>query len=80
MLLHLVEKPNKLVEKEFSSELPYLDLLDNVDNEVTSVDTVAKRAQLPVDVVLGRLVELELLGAVTAVSGGYVRTRRADHV
>lgn len=63
-----------------NSELPYADLLDNVDYEATSVDAVAERAQLPVDVVLGRLVELELLGAVMAVAGGYVRTRRANHV
>ena len=63
-----------------NSELPYADLLDNVDYEATSVDAVAERAQLPVNVVLGRLVELELLGAVMAVAGGYVRTRRANHV
>ena len=55
-------------------------MLDNVDYETTSVDTVAERARLPVDVVLGRLVELELVGAVMAVAGGYVRARRANHV
>nr|WP_233466829.1 MULTISPECIES: DNA-processing protein DprA [Aeromonas] len=67
-------------EAQHNSELPYADLLDNVDYETTSVDTVAERARLPVDVVLGRLVELELVGAVMAVAGGYVRARRANHV
>ena len=67
-------------EPQDNSQLPYADLLDNVDYETTSVDTVAERAQLPVEVVLGRLVELELAGAVIAVAGGYVRARRANHV
>ncbi|CAD7489473.1 DNA-processing protein DprA [Aeromonas dhakensis] len=67
-------------EQQHNSELPYADLLDNVDYETTSVDTVAERTQLPVEVVLGRLVELELAGAVMAVAGGYVRARRANHV
>ncbi|MFQ2348340.1 MULTISPECIES: DNA-processing protein DprA [Aeromonas] len=67
-------------EQQHNSELPYADLLDNVDYETTSVDTVAERTQLPVAVVLGRLVELELAGAVMAVAGGYVRARRANHV
>ncbi|WP_279506619.1 DNA-processing protein DprA [Aeromonas veronii] len=67
-------------EQPHNSELPYADLLDNVDYETTSVDTVAERTQLPVEVVLGRLVELELAGAVMAVAGGYVRARRANHV
>ncbi|WP_454010551.1 DNA-processing protein DprA [Aeromonas sp. Marseille-Q7275] len=71
---------NPSPEPLHNSELPYADLLDNVDYETTSVDTVAERAQLPVEVVLGRLVELELAGAVMAVAGGYVRARRANHV
>ncbi|MGL5199670.1 MAG: DNA-processing protein DprA, partial [Aeromonas veronii] len=78
-----VARPDPLVipsEQPHNSELPYADLLDNVDYETTSVDTVAERAQLPVEVVLGRLVELELAGAVMAVAGGYVRARRANHV
>lgn len=67
-------------EPSHNSELPYAYLLDNVDYEATSVDTVAERSRLPVEQVLGRLVELELAGAVMAVAGGYVRTRRANHV
>ncbi|MGL4352901.1 MAG: DNA-processing protein DprA [Aeromonas popoffii] len=79
-LVSLARKPAGLPEQRHNSELPYADLLDNVDYETTSVDTVAERAQLPVEVVLGRLVELELCGAVMAVAGGYVRARRANHV
>lgn len=67
-------------EQPHKSELPYADLLDNVDYEIMSVDAVAVRAQLPVEVVLGRLVELELAGAVMVIAGGYVRARRANHV
>ncbi|MBR7630244.1 DNA-processing protein DprA [Aeromonas popoffii] len=79
-LVSLARQPAELPEQRHNSELPYADLLDNVDYETTSVDTVAERAQLPVEVVLGRLVELELSGAVMAVAGGYVRARRANHV
>ncbi|MDW4563476.1 DNA-processing protein DprA [Aeromonas rivipollensis] len=79
-LVPLKKLANPSPEPLHNSELPYADLLDNVDYETTSVDTVAERAQLPVEVVLGRLVELELAGAVMAVAGGYVRARRANHV
>lgn len=79
-LVPLKRLANPSPEPLHNSELPYADLLDNVDYETTSVDTVAERAQLPVEVVLGRLVELELAGAVMAVAGGYVRARRANHV
>ncbi|WP_323981687.1 DNA-processing protein DprA [Aeromonas media] len=79
-LVPLKRLANPSPEPLHNSELPYADLLDNVDYETTSVDTVAERAQLPVEVVLGRLVELELAGAVMAVAGGYVRARGANHV
>ncbi|ENY72469.1 DNA protecting protein DprA [Aeromonas diversa CDC 2478-85] len=58
---------------EPKSRLPEAGLLDNVDYEVTSVDVVAARARLPVEAVLGQLIELELEGKVMAVAGGYVR-------
>lgn len=70
------------VVSDVLSNLPlsYQALLDNVDYEATSVDTIAERTQLPVEVILGHLVELELLGVVIAVAGGYVRARRGNHV
>ncbi|MGY3878144.1 DNA-processing protein DprA [Aeromonas enteropelogenes] len=80
MLMGSWQRQRVAPSSQINSELPYADLLDNVGYETTSVDTVAERAQLPVEVVLGRLVELELAGAVMAVAGGYVRTRRANHV
>ncbi|MCC3749667.1 DNA-protecting protein DprA [Rouxiella badensis] len=61
-------------------ELPFVDVLANVGYEVTPVDVVAERAGQPVPVVAGQLLELELAGWIAAVSGGYVRIRRAGHV
>ncbi|WP_369789547.1 DNA-protecting protein DprA [Rouxiella sp. WC2420] len=61
-------------------ELPFVDVLANVGYEVTPVDVVAERAGQPVPVVVGKLLELELAGWIAAVSGGYVRIRRAGHV
>ena len=61
-------------------ELPFADVLANVEYEVTSVDVVAERAGQPVPEVVGKLLELELAGWIAAVSGGYVRIKRAGHV
>ncbi|NTS78652.1 DNA-protecting protein DprA [Catenovulum sp. SM1970] len=55
-------------------------LLGSLSFEVTSVDTLVARSQLPIDVILSRLLELELQGLIAAVSGGYVRTRRDEYV
>ncbi len=51
-------------------------LSDNVDYEVTPVDLVVQRSALPVDVVLTRLLDLEMQGVVAAVPGGYIKLRR----
>ncbi|WP_045049865.1 DNA-protecting protein DprA [Rouxiella chamberiensis] len=61
-------------------ELPFVDVLANVEYEVTPVDVVAERAGQPVPAVAGKLLELELAGWIAAVPGGYVRIRRAGHV
>ena len=61
-------------------ELPFADVLANVEYEVTSVDVVAERAGQPVPEVVGKLLELELAGWIAAVPGGYVRIKRAGHV
>ncbi len=55
--------------------LPVPSLLDSVDYDATPVDDVVARSQLPVDVVLEQLTEMELDGWVAAVPGGYVRLR-----
>lgn len=50
-------------------------LLDSVGFEVTPVDKVVSRSELPVEEVLIRLTMLELSGLVSAVPGGYIRTQ-----
>ncbi|MDO6427623.1 DNA-processing protein DprA [Thalassotalea sp. 1_MG-2023] len=48
-------------------------LLASVGYEITPVDIVVSRSKLPTDVVLTRLMMLELGGLVTAVPGGYLK-------
>ncbi len=50
-------------------------LLASVGFEITPVDKVVSRSELPVEEVLTRLTMLELSGLVTAVPGGYIRTQ-----
>ncbi|MBY6188790.1 DNA-processing protein DprA [Marinobacter hydrocarbonoclasticus] len=66
----LIRVPQANVES-----LPVPALLDSVGYEATSVDDVVAISQLPVDVVLEQLTEMELDGWVAAVPGGYVRLR-----
>jgi len=73
-----VNKKNseKKSQHSFTSEA----MLVNLGYEVTPIDVIAQRAQMPIDVVLSQLLDLELQGLVTAVSGGYVRKRRDEYV
>lgn len=57
-------------------ELPFPELLANVGVEATPVDILAQRTHIPVQEVMMQLLELELLGYVVAVSGGYIRKGR----
>ncbi|EOD78171.1 Rossmann fold nucleotide-binding protein Smf [Grimontia indica] len=57
-------------------ELPFPELLANVGNEARCVDVLAEICDEPVHEIMMQLLELELQGLVTAVPGGYVRTRR----
>ncbi|OAN12623.1 DNA processing protein DprA [Photobacterium jeanii] len=57
-------------------QLPFQALLANVGGEATPVDVVAERSGQPVHEVMMQLLELELLGVVTSVPGGYIKTRR----
>ena len=50
-------------------------LLASVGFEITPVDKVVLRSELPVEEVLTRLTMLELNGLVSAVPGGYIRTK-----
>ncbi|MEI6893647.1 MAG: DNA-processing protein DprA [Colwellia sp.] len=51
------------------------ELLDNVGFEITPVDKVVSRTELPVAEVLTRLTMLELSGLVSAVPGGFIRIK-----
>ncbi|HIF9085881.1 TPA: DNA-processing protein DprA [Photobacterium damselae] len=59
-----------------NEQLPFPELLATVGSEVIPVDVLAERSQMPVHDVMTQLLELELLGLVTALPGGYIRTRR----
>ncbi|MBV7300847.1 DNA-processing protein DprA [Enterovibrio paralichthyis] len=57
-------------------QLPFPELLANVGNEARCVDVLAEICDEPVHEIMMQLLELELQGLVSAVPGGYVRTRR----
>ncbi|MFD2179115.1 DNA-processing protein DprA [Veronia pacifica] len=70
---HLIEVAPGIEQQE---ELPFPHLLANVGNEATCVDVLAEICDQPVHEIMMQLLELELQGFVSAVPGGYVRTRR----
>ncbi len=77
--LHLEHEPplaNSLViraEKNLKNDLCNDVLLASVGFEITPVDKVVSRSELPIEEVLTRLTMLELSGLVAAVPGGYLR-------
>ncbi len=72
---NLEEKDQEKENRQFEqAELPFLDVLVNVSSEVTPIDVIAQRSSLPVTEVMTKLLELELMGKVAVVAGGYVRT------
>ncbi len=82
---HLLNWSNKIAlgqqtlnfaQNEVKEELPFPLLLANVGNKPTPVDILAHRTNIPVHEVMMQLLELELLGHVAAVSGGYIRKGR----
>ena len=74
---HIPKQENEsLLENEPKEQLPFAKLLANVGSEVTPVDILAQRTHIPVQDVMMQLLELELLGHVVAVSGGYIRKGR----
>ena len=50
-------------------------LLDSVDYDITSVNIIAERNNLPVQAVMASLLEYELRGLVASVPGGYIKLR-----
>lgn len=57
--------------------LPFASLLASVGYETTAIDEVVEHSGKTIDLVLEQLLELELLGWVVAVPGGYVRQKRS---
>jgi DNA processing protein len=80
--LHLIEqeqrfksKENKEGDNKAQKSLSNDALLASVGFEITPVDKVVSRSELPIEEVLTRLTMLELSGLVSAVPGGYIRTQ-----
>ena len=62
-------------EKKVNNDLCKDVLLASVGFEVTPVDQVASRSELPIDEVLTGLTLLELKGLIASVPGGYLRVQ-----
>jgi DNA processing protein len=69
-----IEKDPAL-EKSQKQHLSNDSLLASVGYEITPVDIVISRSELPINVVLTRLTILELKGLVASVPGGYLRVK-----
>ena len=76
--LHLSKNKvdDNVTEKSDKQGLCNDPMLASVGYEITPVDLVVSRSNLPVDVVLTRLTVLELSGLVSAVPGGYLKLNR----
>lgn len=66
-------KNETIEQKNDSQSLASDKLLDSVDFEVTPLDIVAQRSGISVENVMSKLLEYELCGLVSAVSGGYIK-------
>ncbi|KGJ96724.1 DNA-processing protein DprA [Colwellia psychrerythraea] len=75
LLMPVVQDTNRGVDEKNQKGLCNDALLASVGFEITPVDKVVLRSELPVEEVLTRLTMLELSGLVTAVPGGYIRTQ-----
>jgi len=69
----LADNAVKKGEKNLNKDLCVDALLASVGFEITPVDKVVSRSELPIEEVLTRLTMLELSGLVVAVPGGYLR-------
>lgn len=65
----------KNFEKSASESLASDRLLDSVEYDATTLDVIIQRSRLPIEDVLAQLLEYELRGLVTSVSGGYIKLR-----
>ncbi len=69
----LAKRPTIKAVKNLNNDLCNEALLASVGFEITPVDKVVSRSELPIEEVLTRLIMLELSGLVAAVPGGYLR-------
>ncbi|MDA9558050.1 DNA-processing protein DprA [Vibrio sp.] len=60
--------------QEKVQSLPFPEVVRHIGKEPISVDLLAGKTQRPVQEIMTQLLELELIGAVSAVAGGYVRS------
>lgn len=66
-------EPYENLPTETQQELPFPELFANVGLEPTPIDILVSRTHIPIQELMNQLLELELLGVVTSVPGGYVR-------
>ncbi|MFA3792869.1 DNA-processing protein DprA [Aliiglaciecola sp. SL4] len=71
----VLKEYSKNSEKSPTESLATDKLLDSVDYDVTALDVVIQRSDMPIKVVLAQLLEYELRGLVASVSGGYIKLR-----
>ena len=71
-----IKENSKTLTQDLANPL----LLDSVGIDVTSVDDIVSRTQLPIAEVLSQLSTLELSGYVQQRAGGYTRIRGRNHV
>ena len=69
----LVGDVEKKLAKSVNEDLFIEPLLASVGYEITPVDVVVSRSELPIEEVLTRLTILELKGLVAALPGGYIK-------
>ena len=77
---NLRQSPNNIDKqniKTLTQNLANPRLLDSVGHDVTSVDDIVCRTQLPIAEVLSQLSTLELSGYVQQTAGGYTRIKGA---
>ena len=71
-LTHPIQSVNSTV-----SQVPESPLLAHIGYDITAVDILAQRSQLPVNEVLSQLLALEMQGDIAAQPGGYIRILRS---
>lgn len=70
-------RPNIDTNDNLKQSLAKCDLLDSVEDRVTSLEMIATRCpSLSLPDILSKLLEYELLGLVAAVPGGFIKVKR----